>query len=122
MSLLSDQSITERAQRRESFRLSNVSSRLTHAETERLDALAKKHALQRGEFIRRLILNELDRAETTNNDPVLNEVVGIQLLLMNVLKPLVTGQPLTAAAFDNIVAEIHKLKKTVARRLTQEEK
>jgi hypothetical protein len=29
---------------------------------------------------------------------------------------------MTAAAFDNIVAEVHKLKKTVARKLTQEGK
>jgi len=48
MPLLSDESIAEKAQQRESFRLSNVSSRLTRRETERLDALAKQRGLQRG--------------------------------------------------------------------------
>ncbi|MGC2162265.1 MAG: ribbon-helix-helix protein, CopG family [Silvibacterium sp.] len=123
MPLLDDEAMTERARKHESFRLSNVSSRLTHGETERLDALAKQRGLQRGEFIRRLILDELEYADAgTSNDPVLTEIVGVQLLLMNVLKPVATGQPLTAAAFDSIVAEVHKLKRSVARKLAQEEK
>ncbi len=123
MPLLNSESVPVRAQRRESFRLSNVSSRLTRSETERLDALADKRGLQRGELIRKLILDELASAEAgINGDPILTEVVGVQLLLMNVLKPVATGQPMTATAFDNIVAEVHKLKKTVARKLMQEEK
>ncbi len=123
MPVLTEQSIAERAKRRESFRLRNVSSRLTSAETERLDTLAKQQGFRRGEFIRKLILDELRVQELdAATDSTLVEVVGIQLLLMNVLKPLATGQPLTAATFDNIVAEVHKLKKTVARKLTQEDK
>lgn len=121
MALLSDETVAERAKRRESFRLSNVSSRLTHVETERLDALAAKHGQQRGEFIRRLILDALTRDENRAGvDPVLVEIVGVQLLLMNVLKPVAAGQSLTATAFDNIVAEVHKLKQSVARKLIQE--
>lgn len=121
MAQLSDQSMAVRAQQRESHRLSNVSSRLTRAETEQLDALAKKRGQQRGEFIRSLILHALTW-DGDGGDAVLTETVGVQLLLMNVLKPIATGQPLTAAAFDNIVAEVHKLKKSVARRLMEEEK
>ena len=123
MPLLNSESVAVRAQRRESFRLNNVSSRLTRSETERLDALVNKRGLQRGEFIRRLILDALAREDAgIDGDPVLTEVVGVQLLLMNVLKPIATCQPMTATAFDNIVAEVHKLKKTVARKLMQEEK
>ena len=55
-------------------------------------------------------------------DIALNEIVGVQLLLMNVLKPLAIGQPMTAAAFDGIVAEVHKLKQSVARKLVLEGK
>ena len=40
---------------------------------------------------------------------------------MNALKPIATSQPLTATAFDNIVTEVHKLKKTVARKLVEED-
>jgi hypothetical protein len=121
MPLLDDQTVAKRAKRRESFRLSNVSSRLTRMETERLDALAEKHGQQRGEFIRHLILNALAGDESgADAGPVLTEIVGVQLLLMNVLKPVATGQPLTATGFDNIVAEVHKLKQSVARKFVQE--
>lgn len=121
MSLLTDEATTRRAQRHLSSRPSNVSSRLTRIETERLDALAQKHDQQRGEFIRQLILEALAREDAgTDAGPVLTEIVGVQLLLMNALKPIAIGQPLTAAAFDSIVAEVHKLKKSVARKLAQE--
>jgi hypothetical protein len=121
MPLLDDQTVTKRAKRRESFRLSNVSSRLTRTETERLDALAEKRGLQRGELIRQLILDALADDEAGGNAGLmLMEIVGVQLLLMNVLKPIATGQPLTASAFDNIVTEVHKLKQSVARKLVQE--
>ena len=77
MALLSDESMTERALKRESFRMSNVSSRLTCTEVERLDELAKKHGQQRGEFIRRLILDELARQ---SGEPTvsaeLTEIIG----------------------------------------------
>ena len=61
MSLLGDEEISEIARQRESFRLTNVSSKLTRIEAERLDDLAKKNGLQRGEFIRQLILDDLAR-------------------------------------------------------------
>ena len=60
----------------------------------------KRTANQRGEFMRDLIFREMHcRCESrSRDDPALQEIVGVQLLLMNVLKPLATGQPLTAAA------------------------
>ena len=120
MPLLSEEATARRARRRESSRLSNVSSRLTRAETERLDALAERRGLQRGEFIRQLILDALAHETTSGAGRVLTEIVGVQLLLMNVLKPVATSQPLTASAFDKIVSEVHKLKHSVARNLVQE--
>jgi len=115
MALLSDESMTERALKRESFRMSNVSSRLTCTEVERLDELAKKHGQQRGEFIRRLILDELARQ---SGEPTvsaeLTEIIGLRLMLTNLLRPLATGQKLTAETFDGIIAEVKKHKRTLA--------
>jgi metal-responsive CopG/Arc/MetJ family transcriptional regulator len=107
--------MTERALKRESFRMSNVSSRLTCTEVERLDELAKKHGQQRGEFIRRLILDELARQ---SGEPTvsaeLTEIIGLRLMLTNLLRPLATGQKLTAETFDGIIAEVKKHKRTLA--------
>jgi Ribbon-helix-helix protein, copG family len=115
MSLLGDEEISEIARQRESFRLTNVSSKLTRSEAERLDELAKKHGQQRGEFIRKLILEELARecGEPTVSTE-LTEIIGLRLMLTNLLRPIATGQKLTPEAFDGIIAEVKKHKRTLA--------
>ena len=115
MSLLSDDDIAEAAQRREVFRESSVSTRLTRKETRDLDALAKSRGVQRGELIRKLIRDELARdARTSPVSTELTEIMGIRLMLTNLFRPLATGQKLTPEAFDNMVAEIKKRKRSVA--------
>ena len=120
MALIDEQDIAKRAMKRETFRLINVCAKLSRQEQLDLDTLAARRNLPRGELIRQLILRELAFENGSQPDVILAEIVGIQLLLMNVLKPIATGQSLTAAAFDNIVAEVHKLKQPVARKLVQE--
>jgi len=115
MSRLGDEEISEIARQRESFRLTNVSSKLTRIEADRLDDLARKHGLQRGEFIRQLILDEL--ARDSGDPPVspeLVEVIGLRLMLTNLLKPLATGQKITPDVFDGIIAEVKKHKRVLA--------
>ena len=116
MSLLSDDDIAEAAQRREVFRERSVSTRLTRKETRNLDALAKSRGVQRGELIRQLIRDELARggAGTSAASKELTEIMGIRLMLTNLFRPLATGQKLTPEAFDNMVAEVKKRKRSVA--------
>jgi hypothetical protein len=115
MPLLNDDAMIEKAKQRASFRLTNVSSKLSRSEAERLDSLAKKRGQQRGEFIRHLILDELIRDNgTPTASPELSEIVGLRLMLTNVLKPLATGQKLTPEVFDGIMVEVKKRKRAVA--------
>jgi len=115
MSLLSDDDIAEAAQRREVFRERSVSTRLTRKETRNLDALAKSRGVQRGELIRQLIRDELARdTGTSAASTELTEIMGIRLMLTNLFRPLATGQKLTPEAFDNMVAEVKKRKRSVA--------
>ena len=115
MSLLSDDDIAEAAQRREVFRESSVSTRLTRKETRNLDALAKSRGVQRGELIRQLIRDELALdAGTSAASAELTEIMGIRLMLTNLFRPLATGQKLTPEAFDNMVAEVKRRKRSVA--------
>jgi hypothetical protein len=115
MSLLSDNEIAEAAQRREVFRERSVSTRLTRKETRNLDALAKSRGVQRGELIRQLIRDELARdAGISAASTELTEIMGIRLMLTNLFRPLATGQKLTPEAFDNMVAEVKKRKRSVA--------
>ncbi|WP_158787519.1 ribbon-helix-helix domain-containing protein [Granulicella sp. L46] len=107
--------MAEKAKQRASFRLTNVSSKLSRNEVEALDSLAKKRGQQRGEFIRRLILDELTREkDEPTASPELSEIVGIRLMLTNVLKPLATGQKITPEVFDGIMVEVKKRKRAVA--------
>jgi hypothetical protein len=113
--------MVQRAEQRASFRLTNVSSKLSQNETAQFDALAKRRGQQRGEFIRHLILDELTR---DSGEPIasaeLSELVGIRLMLMNVLKPIAAGQKLTPEVFDSIMTEVKKRKKAVAIEARQE--
>jgi hypothetical protein len=115
MSLLNDDAMVEKAQQRTSFRLTNVSSKLSRSEAERLDLLAKRRGQQRGEFIRGLILNELTRdSGVPAPSPELSEIVGVRLMLTNLLKPLATGLKITPEVFDGIMVEVKKRKTALA--------
>ena len=115
MAQLIDESIAEMAQKRESLRMSNVSSRLTRTETGRLDALAKKRGQHRGKFIRQLILDELARdSGEPSVSPELVEIIGLRLMLTNLLKPLTTGQKITPEVFDGTIAEVKRHKRALA--------
>ena len=121
MPLISDETLVQRAEQRASFRLTNVSSKLSQSEITRFDALAKRRGQHRGEFIRSLILDELTRdSGEPSASAELSEIVGIRLMLINVLKPLASGQKLTPEGFDGIMTEVKKRKKSVAIEARQE--
>ena len=122
MALLSEISIAERAEKREGYRLTNVSSKLTARETRELDALAAKRGLPRGEVIRQLILAELAKdAAPPKADPLLSEIIGVRLLLVNLLKPQLSGEkPLTPDGFEAMLTEIQKIKKQLALKMQLE--
>lgn len=115
MSLLKDDGIAEAAERREVFREVSVSTRLTRKEARNLDDLAKRRGVKRGELIRELIRNELaEGADRSIASTELTEIMGIRLMLTNLFRPLATGQKLTPEAFDNMVAEVKRRKRSVA--------
>jgi len=95
--------------------------KLTPEELRSVQEVADTNGRTRGEWMRDVILRAVQLAKSGGSiDPALIEIVGVQLLLMNVLKPLAIGQPMTATVFDTFVAEVHKLKQSVARKLVQE--
>jgi len=111
MSFSNDEQLAAEAKAKASYRLIGVTTKLSPREVEDIERLARKHGLQRGEFIRQLILDELarDTGEPTVS-PELVEIVGLRLMLTNLLKPLTTGQKITPEVFDGIIAEVKKHK------------
>jgi len=115
MSLLSEDQLTEEATKRASFRLIGVTTKLSPLEVADVERLAKKRGQQRGEFIRRLILDELIRdSGAPTASPELSEIVGVRLMLTNLLKPLATGLKITPEVFDGIMVEVKKRKTALA--------
>ncbi|MGB0104960.1 MAG: CopG family transcriptional regulator [Candidatus Sulfotelmatobacter sp.] len=115
MSFFNDEQLTAQAKAKASYRLIGVTTKLSPREVEDIEELARKHGLQRGEFIRQLILDEL--ARDSGDPPVsaeLVEILGLRLMLTNLLKPLATGQKITPDVFDGIIAEVKKHKRGLA--------
>lgn len=115
MSFFNDEQLTAESKAKASYRLIGVTTKLSSREVEDIERLARKHGLQRGEFIRQLILDEL--ACDSGDPPVspeLVEIIGVRLMLTNLLKPLTTGQKITPEVFDGIIAEVKKHKRSLA--------
>ena len=115
MSFFNEEQLAAEAKAKASYRLIGVTTKLSPQEVDDIGRLARKHGLQRGEFIRQLILDEL--ARDSGDPPVspeLIEIIGVRLMLTNLLKPLTTGQKITPEVFDGIIAEVKKHKRTLA--------
>jgi hypothetical protein len=116
LALLSELHVAERARKREAYRLKNVSAKLSEHEAARLDSLASRRERTRGELIRELILAELEKdSAPCGVDPVLSEIVGVRLLLVNLLRPQATGQaPYSTVGFEALLDQIKQVKRQVA--------
>jgi hypothetical protein len=115
MAILEDNEIATKAEERTHFRLKSAGTKLNQQELRNLGVLAKRRGVRPGELIRKLILDELARdAGTVAASTELTEIMGIRLMLTNLFRPLATGQKLTPEAFDNMVAEVKKRKRSVA--------
>jgi hypothetical protein len=115
MSLFNDEELADQAKAKAEYRLIGVTTKLSPQEVEDIERLAKKHGLQRSEFIRQLILDEL--ARESGEPPVsleLIEIIGLRLMLTNLLKPLATGHKITPEVFDGVIAEVKKHKRGLA--------
>jgi hypothetical protein len=101
-------------------RICPVTVKLTQDEHRQVTEHAGGLGQARSEWIRRLILAELQReSEPSQVDPVLTEVVGVRLLLVNLLRPRDKHDALTTETFDLLVDEIKRVKKQVAIELNQ---
>ena len=96
-------------------RIFPVTVKLTKDELGKVTDFAKLRGLARGEWIRDVILREA--AEGPTSDPALAEILGVRLLLVNVLRPLASGQLLAPEVFDKLLDEISEAKHKLAEKL-----
>ncbi|MDR5730519.1 MAG: hypothetical protein RB191_24180 [Terriglobia bacterium] len=95
-------------------RVCPVTVKLTQEEHRAVTEHAEGLGQARSEWMRDVILRELRNA---SNDPLLEEVVGIRLLLINVLRPLANGEQMTTEAFDNLLEHISTRKLEIVQKI-----
>jgi len=105
---------------RAGLRVFPVTAKLTKQERNAVTDFAKSQGIARGQWIRDVILGELQGGPVKNAS--LAEVLGIRLLLVNVLRPLAAGQRLAPEAFDRLLDEISTAKHELAGKVTSEKR
>lgn len=103
---------------RPDVRSRQVGVRLSESEYGALEKLAWAEGRTPGEWAREL-LSRAVRIGTEERiaEHAFTELVGLELLLMNVLQPLLSGQKISAEQFQKLVEHIQTTKQTKAREL-----
>ena len=102
---------------RATLRVFPVTTKLTKAERNAVTKFAESQGVARGQWIRDVILAELEGARS---NATLAEILGVRLLLVNVLRPLAAGQKLPPETFDKLLDEISSAKHELASKLVTE--
>ena len=93
----------------------SVAIRLTHDEALAVQRASNRSGATLREWSRGLLLREANRP---TSDPLLTELVAAQMLLINALRPLLTGGKMTGDQFDQMLAAIKAEKRGAAAELS----
>lgn len=89
-------------------RTMTVGGKFTVAEHEEFSRIASDKGQLLGEWAREILLREIE--DDRRDFDLLCEIVGLQLLLMNVLAPLARGERISADQFQAIVKSVQTTK------------
>jgi hypothetical protein len=89
-----------------------VGGKFTVAEHEQFSRMASEKGQLLGEWAREILLREIEDDRRDFN--LLCEIVGLQLLLMNVLAPLARGERIGTEQFQSIVKSVQATKTKAA--------
>jgi hypothetical protein len=98
----------------------NLNTKLTETEFRAVEQASAADGKTTGEWLRDLALRRLGSGANDIEIVALSELVGVRLLLVNVLRSLVTGQKLSAEAFDKLLDDIGGTKYELAIKLVAE--
>lgn len=95
-------------------RVCPVTVKLTQDEHRAVTDHAEGLGQARSEWMRDVVLREVQQP---SNDPFLEEIVGIRLLLVNVLRPVAGGEKMPAEAFDKLLESIGSRKVEIVQKM-----
>lgn len=120
MALLDEKRLRIAQEKREKFRVLHVGTKLSAEEHRAFEELLFKRNQRQAELIRDLILAAIER-EKNGIQPSYEqtEVTACRLILVNLLKPIVTGKHTTVEAFDRLIDEIGSKKRSITQDMLQ---
>jgi hypothetical protein len=119
MTLLKMTSDKETNEERGTLRVFPVTAKLTREERNAVTAFALSRGVARGQWIRDVLLAEMQCA-SQSRDTALAEILGVRLLLVNILRPLAAGQKVPLETFDKILDQVSTAKHALAEKLAAE--
>ena len=112
MALMDEKDIAAGQLERSAYRLNTVATKIGGQELVKLKGLAARRRQSTSDLIRELILAELERDSGPSRvDPILSEIVGVRLLLVNLLRPQATY---STVGFEALLDQIKQVKRQVA--------
>jgi hypothetical protein len=92
-------------------------TKLTRAEEAELYSAAKAENKYAGEWAREVLLRE---ARRTDDDALFTELVATRMLMVNLLKPLILGKPVSQDWITDAMAAVRREKRKAAQEVRQQ--
>jgi uncharacterized protein (DUF1778 family) len=99
------------------LRTRTIGARVTETEEEELIAAAKRSGQNVSEWTRNILLNA---AQTAKEDAIFTELIATRLLLVNLLKPMLLGEPVPENWITDATNGVRGVKHKAAAELRRE--
>jgi hypothetical protein len=92
-----------------------LNTKLTETEFAEVERFCESHQIAFSEWVREIVLREVrGSAETVSTLPLLSEIAGLRLLLVNGLEPLLRGDKMTPEQFKEMLRYVKTNKRKAA--------
>jgi hypothetical protein len=98
-------------------RTHSANVKLTKDELAQLETIAQSEKKALGEWAREVLLREARRSD---GDAVFTEIVATRMLLVNLIKPLILGKPVTSEWITEAMSAVRREKRRAAQEVMQQ--
>jgi hypothetical protein len=92
-----------------------LNTKLTETEFAEVEQFCESRQIAFGEWVREVVLREVRNSTGTNSTlPLLTEITGLRLLLVNGLEPLLRGEKMSADQFKEMLRYVKTNKRKAA--------
>jgi hypothetical protein len=95
----------------------SLGTKLTPAEERELAKAAEAEGMNASEWARDVLLREARRSD---NNAVFTEIVATRMLLVNLIKPLILGKPVTQDWITEAMSAVRREKRRAAQEVMQQ--